>query len=470
MARFTGGKVKVGDKIVCIHKDGRKGKGTVTKLLSHAGSRQDRNPEASAGNIIGLAGFEDVFIGETITDNPTRARSRSVRRFDPPTIKMQFVVNDSPLAGREGKFLTARHIPRPSRPRNPHQRQHPACRYRQRRRLQVSARGEMQIAILVEQMRREGFEVMVSRPEVIYNKDAEGQRARAVRDALRGNSGKDKLGDILENLANRKGEITNMNHHGNGLGGSDDPDARPDRLETDLVNLTRGEGIMSHLFKEYGPKRGEITTRKNGVARLDGNGDATGLRDQQHPGTRPPLHQPRRCNLQAGMVVGENSPATTWPSIRARRKRSPTCAPRATAKASSSTPRSRCPSSARSNTSDRTSSSKPRRPACACAKRFSTKTNEGFFVFCQIQFAQLHAGAGVAVVFEDFLPDFDRAIDVSHQLERLGVCHQRITVIVLGIFRANLEKDRRCFIDLFFTEKALTQVRPGVDVVRIAGQ
>ena len=303
--KITGGKVTVGDKVVCIHKNGAKEKGTVTKLLSHAGLAKIEIPMASAGNIVGLAGFEDIFIGETLADSEEREAVPFVD-IDPPTIKMQFVVNDSPLAGREGKFLTARHI----RDRL----------VRETRTnvsimladtdmagvFEVSARGEMQIAILVEQMRREGFEVMVSRPEVIYHKDDKGNTLEPF-ETLYVETPADKLGDILQNLANRKGEITNMNHHANTVSVEA---VMPTRgligFETDLVNLTRGEGIMSHLFKEYAPKLGEILTRLNGVLVSMETGDATGfaINNIQERGR---LFISPGDAIYAGMVVGENS-------------------------------------------------------------------------------------------------------------------------------------------------------------------
>jgi GTP-binding protein len=303
--KITGGKVTMGDKIVCIHKDGTKEKGTVTKLLSHAGLAKIEINEASAGNIVGLAGFEDVFIGETLTDSEEREALPFVD-IDPPTIKMQFVVNDSPLAGREGKFLTARHI-----------RDRLVRETRTNVSIQladtdtagvfeVSARGEMQIAILVEQMRREGFEVMVSRPEVIFHKDDAGNVLEPI-ESLYVETPSDKLGDILQNIANRKGEIVNMNHHPTTVSVEA---VIPTRgligFETDLVNLTRGEGIMSHLFKEYGPKRGEITTRQNGVLVSMENGDATGfaINNIQERGR---LFISPGDAIYAGMVVGENS-------------------------------------------------------------------------------------------------------------------------------------------------------------------
>jgi GTP-binding protein len=303
--KITGGAVKVGDKVVCIHKDGRKEKSTVTKLLSHAGLAKIEIEGASAGNIIGLAGFEDVYIGETIADSEDRQALPFVD-IDPPTIKMQFLVNDSPLAGREGKFLTARHIK--------------DRLVRETRTnvsiiladtdaagvFDVSARGEMQIAILVEQMRREGFEVMVSRPEVIFQKDAQGNVLEPI-ETLYVETPADKLGDILQGLANRKADIVNMNHHTNTVSvEAIIPTRGLIGFETDLVNLTRGEGLMSHLFKEYGPKRGEITTRQNGVLVSMETGEATGfaINNIQERGK---LFISPGDAIYAGMVVGENS-------------------------------------------------------------------------------------------------------------------------------------------------------------------
>jgi GTP-binding protein len=303
--KITGGKVTVGDKVVCIHKNGAKEKGTVTKLLSHAGLAKIEIPMASAGNIVGLAGFEDIFIGETLADSEEREAVPFVD-IDPPTIKMQFVVNDSPLAGREGKFLTARHI----RDRLVRETRTNVSIILADTEMagvfEVSARGEMQIAILVEQMRREGFEVMVSRPEVIYHKDDKGNTLEPF-ETLYVETPADKLGDILQNLANRKGEITNMNHHANTVSVEA---VMPTRgligFETDLVNLTRGEGIMSHLFKEYAPKLGEILTRLNGVLVSMETGDATGfaINNIQERGR---LFISPGDAIYAGMVVGENS-------------------------------------------------------------------------------------------------------------------------------------------------------------------
>jgi GTP-binding protein len=299
------GTIKVGESIFCLKKDGTKLRGKVTKLFSYDGLAQIEIEQASSGTIVGLSGIEEVFIGETVTNSDT-AEALPFVDIDPPTIKMQFVVNDSPLAGKEGKFLTARHI----KERLVKEiRTNVSLNFTETEMagvFEVNARGEMQIAILVEQMRREGFELMVSRPQVILRQDADGNKLEPI-ETLYVEVPNDALGDILQNLASRKAEITDMKHQNTtvtvqaiiptrGLIG----------FETDLKNLTRGMGLMSHLFKEYGPYRGEVTSRNNGVviALEDGETKAYALDALQE-----------RCRLfvgpgeavYGGMIVGENA-------------------------------------------------------------------------------------------------------------------------------------------------------------------
>src|SRR5215467_5530808 len=264
LGRIVSGRVAVGDSIVCVHRNGRAERATVTALFTYAGLEQVEIKQATAGEIVGLTGFEEVYIGETLTDCEERSPLQFVD-IDPPTIRMHILVNDSPFAGREGKFVTARNI-----------RDRLIRETRGNVSLQVSdtetagafeinARGEMQIAILVEQMRREGHELMVSRPEVIFHR-AEGGTLLEPLENLYVDLPNENLGDILQSVANRKGEVVGMDHHAarvsieaiiptRGLIG----------FETDLVNLTRGEGLMSHLFREYAPFKGEIGGRRRGV-------------------------------------------------------------------------------------------------------------------------------------------------------------------------------------------------------------
>jgi GTP-binding protein len=299
------GKVKLGDAAICRHGDGKISRGKITAIFHFEGMKRIEVQEAHAGDIVGLTGFEEVFIGETICDSEARANLPYIP-IDPPTIQMQFAVNDSPLAGNDGKLVTARHI---------WERLVKEVRTNVALRISptddpkifnVSGRGEMQIAILVEQMRREGYEVLVSRPEVIYRKDAAGNLMEPI-EKLFLEIPKDAMGTVMENLAGRKAEITNMNHHGNEVSiEALVPTRGLIGFETDLVNQTRGLGVMSHLFHEYGPDRGEIAARKNGslVSMEDGEAMAYALNMIQERGRL--MVEPGDA-IYAGMIVGENA-------------------------------------------------------------------------------------------------------------------------------------------------------------------
>ena len=305
LGKIVCGKVKVGDPGACIHGDGHKEVGKITAIYHFEGMKRIEIQEAHAGDIIGVAGFEGAFIGETITDSPDREPLPFVP-VDPPTIQMQFAVNDGPLAGQDGKLVTARHIwDRLVK----EIRTNVALRIAQTDApniFNVSGRGEMQIAILVEQMRREGHEVLVSRPEVIYRKDAEGNLQEPI-EKLFLEIPKEAMGDVMQNLANRKGDIINMSHHGDEVSiEAMIPTRGLIGFETDLVNQTRGLGVMSHLFHEYGPDRGDIAARKNGslVSMEDGEAMAYALNMVQERGR---LMVEPGDKIYAGMIVGENA-------------------------------------------------------------------------------------------------------------------------------------------------------------------
>ena len=317
--KILGGKVAVGDSVVCIHGDGRKEVSRVTMLFHFHGLLRIEVKEAFAGDIIGLTGFDDVFIGETITDTIERAPLPFVP-IDPPTIQMQFAVNDGPLAGQDGKLVTARHI----RERLIKEtRTNVALRVADTEApnvFEVSGRGEMQIAILVEQMRREGYEVLVSRPEVIYRRDKDGQLLEPIEKMFL-EIPKESMGDVMANLANRKSEITNMNHHGDQISiEAFIPTRGLIGFETDLVNMTRGMGVMSHLFHEYGADRGEIEARKNGslVSMEGGESTAYALNMVQERGRL--FVEPGEL-IYVGMIVGENARETDMPVNPCKAKR-----------------------------------------------------------------------------------------------------------------------------------------------------
>ena len=303
--KIVEGKVKIGESACCLHGSGRVTTGKITMIYHFEGMKRIELKEAHAGDIIGITGFEDVFIGETIADNPNRGALPYIP-VDPPTIQMEFAVNDGPLAGQDGKLVTARHI---------WERLQKEVRTNVALRIAptsdpkifaVSGRGEMQIAILVEQMRREGHEVLVSRPEVLWKQSADGQALEPI-EHLYAEIPKEDLGPVMENLSFRKAQITAMNHHAaqitieahvpmRGLIG----------FETDLMNMTRGMGVMSHLFHEYGADRGEIAARKSGSLVSMETGEATSyaLNLIQERGRLMVLPGDK---IYKGMIVGENA-------------------------------------------------------------------------------------------------------------------------------------------------------------------
>ena len=303
--RIVSGSVKVSQSAVCFHNTGKKTRANVTAVFSHQGLEKVQIESASEGDIVGITGFEDVFIGETITDTEDREALPFVH-IDPPTITMKICVNDSPLAGRDGKLLTARQI---------------RDRLTKETRTNVSisvtdtdvaghfeikARGEMQIAVLVEQMRREGFEILVSRPEVIFQRSEDGSLLEPM-ETLYVDVPPDNLGDILQSLAGRKAEITNMQHNPhNVLVEAVIPTRGLIGFETDLVNLTKGHGIASHLFKEYAPHKGDIPSRGKGVliSMEGGISMAYALDTIQERGR---LFIGPQEEIYEGMIIGENA-------------------------------------------------------------------------------------------------------------------------------------------------------------------
>ncbi len=327
IGKIIGGNVKIGDSIVCIHKDGRRDRAAVTKVFEFSGLKSGETVVGEAGNIVGISGFEELAIGETLCDSEER-EPVPFMELDPPTIQMQFAVNDGPLAGRDGKYVTARHI---------RERLYKEIRTNISLHVQdteaaymflVSARGEMQIAILVEQMRREGYEVLVSRPEVILRRRASFQLAAEGRkqdacategdllepfETLWVEVPNECLGDVLQNLAGRKAEITNMQHHPHSVGlECTIPTRGLIGLETDMVNLTSGRGVMSHMFKEYAPVCGEIMTRLTGtlVSMKTGIATAWALNNIQERGR---LFIGPQEEVYEGMIIGENPRAEDMP-------------------------------------------------------------------------------------------------------------------------------------------------------------
>jgi GTP-binding protein len=304
VGKILGGNINVGDTVFVIrYVDGKRIRAKITKIFEFTGLGQREVETAVAGNIVGLSGFEDIDIGDTL-DIREDAHALPFTQIDPPTLEMQICVNDGPMVGQEGKLVTSRQL-----------------RDRLMRELKtnvsiyiddsdkagvfnIKARGSMQIAVLVETMRREGFELLVSRPTVI-EKVIEGVRMEPF-ETVWIETPDECVGAIMQNLANRKGRLTNMEKHTSttmieavittrGLIG----------MEIDVVNATSGRGVMSHLFKEYGPYAGEVLTRITGTLIATEAGETTSyalVMCQE----RGKLFVNPGEKVYEGMIVGEN--------------------------------------------------------------------------------------------------------------------------------------------------------------------
>lgn len=304
LGKVVSGQAQKGDSIWLLKKDGTKVRSKISRVFEYGSSASAESAIASAGNIVGVAGFEDIDIGETLAATED-AEPLPFVNIDPPTIQMQFSINDGPYAGRDGKHVTSR-----------------AIRDRLFRELQtnisievsdsdkagvfnVAARGAMQIAVLVETMRREGFEVLVSRPSVILKKDEFGKQLEPF-ETLYVECPEDALGGVMKTLANRKARIDNMgvNTHGSTLEATVSTRGLIG-FEFELLGLTSGHGIMSHLFKEYAPYCGEISTRTTGT--LISMATGTAIQYSLFPlEDRGKLFIKPGDEVYEGQVIGEN--------------------------------------------------------------------------------------------------------------------------------------------------------------------
>jgi GTP-binding protein len=304
IGKVLGGKVTTGDTIWGIrHGSGAAVRAKVTKVFEYSGLQNLESVSGVAGNIVGIAGLDDVDIGDTIGALED-TQSLPFTQIDPPTLEMQICVNDGPLVGREGKYVTSRQL-----------------RDRLYRELKtnvsikiedtdkagvfnVKTRGAMQIAVLVETMRREGFELLLSRPTVI-TRTVDGKLLEPY-ETVWVEIPSECVGAVMQNLSNRKGQIINLEKHAHstlleavittrGLIG----------LEIDVVNVSSGQGVTSHLFKEYGPWAGELVTRMTGTLVATEAGVTTGyaLSAIQERGR---LFVSPGEEVYEGMLVGEN--------------------------------------------------------------------------------------------------------------------------------------------------------------------
>ena len=305
IGRIHNGTIKAGQQAALVKEDGSIVKTKISKLMGFEGLARVEIPEAQAGNLVAVAGFGDANIGETIT-SPENPQALPLIKVDEPTLQMTFSVNNSPFAGLEGTFVTSRQI----RDRfNRELETNVALRVEDGEsgdQFLVSGRGELHLGILIETMRREGFEFQVAQPQVIY-REINGQPCEPY-ELLVLDVPEDAVGSCIERLGQRKGEMQDMQTGGNGR--TQIEFVVPSRgligFRGDFIRITRGEGIMNHSFLEYRPLCGELDTRYNGVITAFEEGVATfyALKNAEDrgvffitPGTK----------VYKGMIVGEHN-------------------------------------------------------------------------------------------------------------------------------------------------------------------
>ncbi len=312
IGKVTRGSVKLGDTVWLLGKTQEENakRIKVTKVFQYTTLTTSDSVEGTAGDIVGISGFEDVDIGQTVA-GAADAKALPFVAIDPPTIVMQFGVNDGPLAGREGDHVTSRKI----RDRLDREQKMNVTMSVKDTDLagifDVSARGAMQIAVLVEQMRREGFEVLVSRPMVIMQRV--NDELCEPFETLYVDVPDDYLGGVMKSISERKGKIEDMSAHN---GRTSLQALVPTRgligFEFELMNLTSGHGIHSHLFREYAPHAGPMQTRTTGTLVSTEGGEATSYALDTIQ-VRGKLFIGAGEQVYDGMLVGENPRADDLP-------------------------------------------------------------------------------------------------------------------------------------------------------------
>lgn len=304
IARVFNGKVKKGENVMLAKSDGEKETGRITKLIGFLGLARTEIESAQAGDIVAVAGFNTIDVGDSIVD-PANPMPLDPMHLEEPTMSVYFAVNDSPLAGLEGKHVTANKL-KDRLLKEMQTNIAMKCEEMGEGKFRVSGRGELQITILAENLRREGFEFSISRPEVII-KEENGVKLEPFEHLVI-DTPQDFSGAIIERLGKRKAEMKAMNPMGDGY----------TRLEfeipargligyrSEFLTDTKGEGVMNHSFLEFRPFSGSVESRKNGALVSMENGEATGfsLFNIQERGV---LFIAPQTKVYVGMVIGEHS-------------------------------------------------------------------------------------------------------------------------------------------------------------------
>ncbi|OOC25131.1 translational GTPase TypA [Helicobacter pylori] len=304
IARVFNGSVKKNESVLLMKSDGSKENGRITKLIGFLGLARTEIENAYTGDIVALAGFNAMDVGDSVVD-PTNPMPLDPMHLEEPTMSVYFAVNDSPLAGLEGKHVTANKL-KDRLLKEMQTNIAMKCEEMGEGKFKVSGRGELQITILAENLRREGFEFSISRPEVII-KEENGVKCEPFEHLVI-DTPQDFSGAIIERLGKRKAEMKAMNPMSDGY----------TRLEfeipargligyrSEFLTDTKGEGVMNHSFLEFRPFSGSVESRKNGALISMENGEATAfsLFNIQERGA---LFINPQTKVYVGMVIGEHS-------------------------------------------------------------------------------------------------------------------------------------------------------------------
>lgn len=304
IARVFNGSVKKNESVLLMKSDGSKENGRITKLIGFLGLARTEIENAYAGDIVAIAGFSAMDVGDSVVD-PANPMPLDPMHLEEPTMSVYFAVNDSPLAGLEGKHVTANKL-KDRLLKEMQTNIAMKCEEMGEGKFKVSGRGELQITILAENLRREGFEFSISRPEVII-KEENGVKCEPFEHLVI-DTPQDFSGAIIERLGKRKAEMKAMNPMSDGY----------TRLEfeipargligyrSEFLTDTKGEGVMNHSFLEFRPFSGSVESRKNGALISMENGEATAfsLFNIQERGT---LFINPQTKVYVGMIIGEHS-------------------------------------------------------------------------------------------------------------------------------------------------------------------
>lgn len=310
VGKVDNGTIKVNQDVVIVnaHDKEKNNRVRINKLYEFDGLKKVEVQEASIGSIVAISGVTDIHIGDTIC-SPENPVAIPFQKISEPTIAMHFLVNDSPLAGQEGKFVTSRHLrDRLFSELN----SDVSLRVEETDNMdsfKVSGRGELHLSVLIENMRREGYEFAVSKAEVLYRTDERNQKLEPLERAYI-DVPEEFAGSVIEKLSNRKGELQGMSPIGGGFTRLEFliPSRGLIGYRGEFLTDTKGNGIINTVFEEYGPYRGDISYRKQGslIAFESGETVAYGLFSAQDRGT---LFVGPGEKVYAGMVIGQNGKA-----------------------------------------------------------------------------------------------------------------------------------------------------------------